>query len=567
MKEPSIETPHDLFSSSARYHAPVFQRLYVWGEMQLDALIEDILSEDKMVPQFLGAIVLKDLGKIKGPASPMSYLIIDGQQRLTTLFMLLAATAELAADAGADDLAEFILNEYLMESRSPAFAGLPKLIPTLQDRTSFWKIFETAFPEENWNFKSEPGDGKVASKIEAQWSRIQIRVRDLVYDDKDRFMRKALESFLEHIQKKLNLIVITLDEQDDANIIFSKLNASGVPLSLADLVRNEVFSKFESSESKKAEKFYESRWHPFELSFSKPADLNSFFPIYAYIAFGGAITKTGAFPELQKKWAKSTPQKIIADIEAYSPLYQALVNGSAVATFGKDLNSMIGRFARMPRTTVTWPYILQLLHAVTKGEDEKKAIECLKIVESFLIRRALAGVEPTGLHAVFKGLWQHARLDSVKLKDKIITRTIKVPSKDELSQKLRDEPVDTRVALPYVLSEFERDHRKQKGYDPITDTVVTIEHIMPKKRNAAWKVAVAKEYDGLVGLIGNLVALSEMQNKAAKDEDWVKKRERFKGSNFFTAQKLAKAQKWDRAAICARTEEIIAWVQKRWPAA
>jgi uncharacterized protein with ParB-like and HNH nuclease domain len=146
MKEPSIETPHRLFSASTRYFAPVFQRLYVWGENQLDELFEDILSEDKIVPQFLGAIVLKDLGKMHGPTSPMSYLMIDGQQRLTTLFMLFAATAEVASDAGADDISTYILNEYLAESRSPTFAGQPKLVPTMQDRTSLWEILDAAFP-------------------------------------------------------------------------------------------------------------------------------------------------------------------------------------------------------------------------------------------------------------------------------------------------------------------------------------------------------------------------------------------------------------------------------------
>jgi hypothetical protein len=565
MKEPSIETPHRLFSTSARYYAPVFQRLYVWGESQLDALIEDILSEDKVVPQFLGAIVLKDLGKVKGPTSPMSYLMIDGQQRLTTLFMLFAATAEVASAAGVDDIATYIQKEYLLESRSPAFAGQPKLVPTVQDRTSFWGLLETAFPAATWNFKDDPGDGKTASKIEAQWARIQSKLVELVYDVKGRFMRAKLASFLEHLQNKLNLIVITLDEQDDANVIFSKLNASGVPLSLADLVRNEVFSKFQSAEGGKAAKFYEGRWHLFERSFQKTADLNAFFPIYSYIAFAGSITKAGAFPELQKRWSKTSPQKILSDLEEYAPSFRALISGSRVDEFGKELNGMINRFSRMPRTTVTWPYILQLLHAVQKGEVEKRAVQCLEIVEAFLVRRALSGIEPTGLHSVFKGLWQSAGADPEKVKSKIITRTIKVPGPDELGKKLREESMDTRVILPYVLSELERDLRKKNRYDAITDTVATIEHVLPKKRGAEWKVGAAKDYDALVGLIGNLVPLSDAQNKSAKDDPWSSKRKRFAGSNFFLAQKVARNTKWDQATIRLRTNEIATWVQRRWP--
>jgi uncharacterized protein with ParB-like and HNH nuclease domain len=107
----------------------------------------------------------------------------------------------------------------------------------------------------------DPGDGKAGSKLAAQWARIQGKLIELVYDGKGRFMKDQLLSFLDHLQNKLNLIVITLDEQDDANLIFSKLNATGIPLSLADLVRNEVFGKFASSDGKKADKFYDSRWH------------------------------------------------------------------------------------------------------------------------------------------------------------------------------------------------------------------------------------------------------------------------------------------------------------------
>ena len=552
---------------SARYFAPVFQRLYVWGEAELDALMEDILSEDAVAPQFLGAIVLKDLGKLKGPTSPMSYLIIDGQQRLTTIFLLFAAIAEAAASASHEDISTYIQNEYLTESRSPAFAGQPKLVPTLQDRASLWSVLESTFPKINWDFKVDPTDGRSAAKLEGQWLRIQKKLSEIFYDAKGKFMKDRLEFFLEHLQNQLNLIVITLDEHDDANLIFSKLNASGIPLSLTDLVRNEVFSKFDSSDSRKADKFYDTRWHPFERSFLKISDLNAFFPIYSYIAFSGSITKAGAFLGLQKKWSKSTPQKILSDLEDYAPSFRALISGGDSPSFGKELNGMVNRFSRMPRTTVTWPYIIQLLHSVSNVSQEKNAVKCLEIVESFLVRRAIAGVEPTGLHVVFKGLWQHAGADPEKVKSKIITRTIKVPSSEELNKIIQEEPLDTRVILPYVLSEFERDLRRKNRYDSITNTIATVEHVMPKKRGVEWKVGVAKDYDAIVGLIGNLIPLSETQNKSAKDEAWALKRKRFAGSNFFLAQRLAKTKKWDSSEIKAKTVEISAWVQKRWPLA
>src|SRR5687767_10230348 len=123
MKRPDINTPHGLFEASARYKAPVFQRPYVWGKHEIEALAEDIETADPQIGQFLGAIVLNDLGRPSGPTSPTSYLMIDGQQRLTTLYMLLLALASIAAERGDKVSADFIWQNYLAEIKSPQFKG------------------------------------------------------------------------------------------------------------------------------------------------------------------------------------------------------------------------------------------------------------------------------------------------------------------------------------------------------------------------------------------------------------------------------------------------------------
>src|ERR1700722_6899770 len=100
MKTPIITNVHQLFADSARYKAPIFQRYYVWGKKEFTALCDDIENGDPAIGQFLGAIVLKDLGRPSGPSSPTSYLLIDGQQRLTTLYLVLLALAKMAAEVG-----------------------------------------------------------------------------------------------------------------------------------------------------------------------------------------------------------------------------------------------------------------------------------------------------------------------------------------------------------------------------------------------------------------------------------------------------------------------------------
>lgn len=182
MKQPDISNVSSLFESSARYKAPVFQRLYVWNDRQLTTLMEDVDTADPKYGQFLGAIVLKDLGKQKGPTSPSNYLMVDGQQRLTTFYMLLAALAKVARENDDEDTAEYIAKNYLAEVKSPKFAGWPKLVPTLQDRHAMWKILSDHVPEIEWNVSDDPGEDKPNpnDKITAQWKRILRHFEEVV---------------------------------------------------------------------------------------------------------------------------------------------------------------------------------------------------------------------------------------------------------------------------------------------------------------------------------------------------------------------------------------------------
>jgi len=567
VKEPNIANVHEMFRADTRYRAPVFQRFYVWKERQLDVLIEDIDLADPESGQFLGAIVLKDLGKLEGPTSPTNYLMVDGQQRLTTFYLLLAAFAKIAREHGDADSSQFIAATYLAESKSPKFADRPKLVPTLQDRSSLWEILSSNVPEIDWKFSDDPAEERrnASDNITPQWRRMVKYCESAFLDSEGTFLKDAFETALRSIQENLKLIVITLEEGDDANAIFSRLNAQGVPLELADLIRNEVFSKFGPDEAKKAEKFYMTAWQPFEKRFPS-ASLNQFFPVYSYIAFKGKVTKSAAFPNLQEKWQKSKPGPILSDLEKYAPYYISLEKFEENKSLSADLNAQVERFSRMPRTTVTWPFLIETLRAAAEKQlDVSTASRALRIVEAFLVRRSLMGVEPTGLHAVFKTLWEKTNGEPAAVLKKIVTRTIQVPEDGKIRASLSTEPVDTRVILKYIFQEYERDFTSTHKYD-LAPTVATVEHIAPQNLSVEWaKVFSETEHKRLVGLIGNLAALSEKQNKSLQDESWAEKRKRFKGSDFKTTQALAEKNQWNARTIWARTQELTEWIISRWP--
>ncbi|HWA27947.1 MAG TPA: DUF262 domain-containing protein [Lacunisphaera sp.] len=386
MKRPDTVNVSQLLKDTARYKAPVFQRYYMWGATQFDQLIEDIELADPSIGQFLGAIVLKDMGRESGPASPSVYLLVDGQQRMTTLYLLLLAMASVAEDYKKKDDVDFIWSNMLVEKSSNAYFGWPKLIPTLQDRHTFYKILDLALPNADWDFSADPEDKKPreSTALTNQWERIRNHVAESVADTKGRFDRASFDQMLTAIQEQLKLINITLEANDDANAIFSRLNSRGVPLELSDLIRNEVFSKFGPKDGEKADSWFHKEWQPFEKTIPSK-DLSAFFPVYAYIVLKGKVTKSAAFVALQGRWKKETPATILADLKRYSPFFSSLSDYKPIASLPKSMNGQMERFSRMPRSRVTWPFIIEILRAVENEKLSKKnAARSLHMVESFL---------------------------------------------------------------------------------------------------------------------------------------------------------------------------------------
>ncbi|GEM_PF-2375433 len=571
MKEPEIATPSEIFSQSARYKAPAFQRYYVWGRKEWDGLVEDLETASGRSGQFLGAIVLKDLGKHSGPMSPTTYLLVDGQQRLTTLYLLLLALAAEARNNGHQGECEYIVEQYLAE-KNRSFLGWPKLVPTLQDRHTFYEILRHALPDVAWDTRHDPVEGKprASAPLVDQWKRICTTVAQKTGSDVGKFKKIQLDSILSIVQTQLKIINITLENNDDANGIFNRLNAKGVALELADLVRNEVFSKFvpvNAKDAAKAELFFSKNWIPFEKMFPD-GTLDAFFPIYGHIALKGRATKAAAFGELQQLWRKASPATIISGMAEYAPFYAALSRFDGdIPSLSSAINQQVERISRMPKTRVTWPFLIQVLHSVSVEKlSQRSALKCLKIVESFLVRRALFGEEPTGLHAVFKVLWEKTKGDPKVVLDKIFTRTITSPSDSDLIAHLKKEPSDTRAILPYVLQEWERHLILTNKYDPPTITRATLEHIMPRNLGKGWvKSVTAQDHHRVHRLIGNMAALSEGQNKSLKDQAWSEKRKRFKGSDFKSTRKLSAKVSWTVVDVDSRTASMSRWIVTRWP--
>ena len=565
MKTPEKIDVHDTFDGSVRYSAPVYQRYYVWGDEPLQVLIEDIDScQDGNSEQFIGASVVQDFGKRGGTQSPNEYLLIDGQQRLTTIYMLICGLAWSYLKGGKADNSRTLAQTYLAFSAGK-YAGMPKLLPTVQDRRQLFDILQNEITCIEWNLTEESIDEHSNRQgISNQWENIKYYFQEQYFDEKGSLLVEEIESFQNKLLTQIVFIQVTLEAKDDANAVFSKLNYQGVKLSLSDLVRNDVISKVDDDRKDAFDKFYEKTWKPFEKPFPT-GSFDQYITIYSFIKFKGSVSKSRAFLELQKAWAIKKPTAIVAEMKVYSDIYCSLLEYATLDNVHPDVGNSIRRLSLMPKTTVTWPYILELINAFRMGKAQKnQTIQCLSIVESFLVRRAIVGLEPTGLHAVFKGLWGKAGADPQKLKEKIVTGTIRCPDDQQIREVLFSEDMYSRKITKYLLTQRELHHNKENGYDNATEDF-TIEHVLPQRLNFYWSDLFTKEeHKALLHTIGNLVPLTKVQNGTIKDQDWATKKKYIKGSNWKIAQKAAGVKNWNKSQIEGRSKQFAEWALGEW---
>ena len=552
-----------LLQSEREYHSPLFQRQYVWSDSQIAALwkdIDEILDESES-SKFLGAIVLET--RRAGLAfEPTSYWIIDGQQRLTTLYLILLCVAQLAERHDSHELFEGTTRQYLF-NQGGRFKNTPKLLPTLRDYRQFTdvlKAFVSFEPKLPTQFGEESGRLQKATRL------LMTKVTERCRPD-GKFELEKAKRLLSVVLENLKFVQILLGESQDPHQVFHSLNTGGVPLQNKDLIRNEVFHRL-ADEPEEADRIHANKWAPFEVELGERLD-SYFFPFT--LIHKPNTTKSKVFSILRERWKSKNPGEIIDDLRVFVPAYNAFSDSNPDSRNGLGLGeaaaSQISCLYRMRIPTSMYPYMMRLVQECRSNNvDEKTCSDCMLICESFLVRRALNGVEPTGLHAVFKDMWSHAGADpALIIKTIDETATVAFPDDDEFRESIKNKPLYQRKLAQYVIIEFER---SLIGGDPVPDIIPTLDHIMPQNLDKAWKDVVDdKDHKRLKDTWANLVPLSTQANSEKARNSWPQVKEFFRTETVFkTTKRLAEEHdSWDAQAIVKRSEQLAKWALLRWP--
>nr|WP_314577695.1 HNH endonuclease family protein [uncultured Pseudomonas sp.] len=354
---------------------------------------------------------------------------------------------------------------------------------------------------------------------------------------------------------------ILLKDPASATTVFEGLNDPGIPISVGDLVKNEVFSRIGYAENE-ARLLHDKEWIPLREKFGDTFD-DYFFP-YCVI-FKSSATKTEMFGELRKLWVGLDSKAIINKLDEYSLSYLTLQGITSPDCYGKAVSKSVSRLVEAKIPSSTYPFLMQLLNAYSDGKiDKVNVIGCLDALESFLVRRAICGIEPTGLLGLFRTMWALTEgRPTAQLISAIISRrlTIEWPDDTRLAASIKSRPLYGSTIAKFVILELERAH----GREEVKYEHFNIEHVMPRVLSENWAVSKA-DHAKVRDLWANLVPLSKLMNSSVDRQAYANKREVFgQESMFASTRKLAqKYERWCIEEVEDRSENIASWACSRW---
>jgi uncharacterized protein with ParB-like and HNH nuclease domain len=536
---------------------PVYQRNYDWNKENCKQLFNDLVDviKNKRKSHFFGSIVYlyndenEDLGQ--------EYIIIDGQQRITTLTLLMLALVntqeELKTDDGLD--VDLIKNEYLVGKYSGK--QKMKLKPVKNDAAAFNALFE---------------------KNEKEFTTSNIVTNYLYFKGALKESNIPLSEIFSAI-KRLDIVDIKLKgSEDDPQLIFESLNSTGLDLSEADKVRNFILMRLPGA---KQHEYYEKYWNNIEKN--TKYNVSSFIRDYltykdrkapnvnkVYFTFKDYVTRN----------SQISIEDILKELLVFSEYYNIIIRANHAKS---SVNEILAYLNKLD-ITVAYPFLLEAFNDYYSEKiiSDEDLLNLLLIIESFIVRRLLCEIPTNALNKIFMALGRDIKCFSDYRENYIeILKYIllqkrtnqRFPADDEIKEKmiLRDLYNMNRKNSIHILERLENYNNKERIdlQRLLDDGSLTIEHIMPQTLSNTWKNELGPDYENIHAVylhtIGNLTLTaynSEMSNKSFADKKTIDGG--FLHSKLYLNEFVKNQDAWNSFKILERANILIARALNIW---
>ncbi|WP_338586365.1 DUF262 domain-containing HNH endonuclease family protein [Clostridium baratii] len=543
-----------LDSSDTNFVIPVYQRNYDWKKEQCKQLYDDLINVVKYdyKSHFFGTIV----SIYNDSSRDREYLIIDGQQRITTVSLMLLAIYNILDKERLESnkiRKEKIYNQYLVNPYMDDDSKL-KLKPIKDDRKVFEDIFNDEVLDEESNIS-----------INYKYFYNRIIVGEVSIDD----LYSAIE--------RLMIVEIELKNgEDDPQLIFESLNSTGLDLTDADKVRNFILM---DKSSKEQEEFYNNYWNKVEKN--TLYNVTNFIRDYMTMKEKKISNINKVYTNF-KTYIKDNNIDIkdcLKDMLIYSEYYNKILTSK---TGIKEADNHLERINKM-EVRVSYPFFLEILNDYYKNVIcEKELIEIFNIIESYIFRRIMCKVATNALNKVFMNLCKEIK--NYKDYDNNYVEILKfILSNKNLSQRIPDDTEFKRNFFEnniynwksknklYLLERLENYNNTEKvDIERLVDqNELTIEHIMPQNLTPNWIEMLGDNYKEIhekyLHTIGNLTLTgynSQMSNRPFQDKKNIENG--FNNSRLKLNKYIASVEKWDEEEINKRTERLFDIAKEIW---
>ena len=573
----------DLLGHSRQFVVPPFQRPFSWKPSNFDRVFKDLEGIEDGIEDvhFMGAIIMDR--RAGGTTDLDQYEVIDGQQRITTVFLTVCAAVSVLLKKKELESAEALASKYLIVSHKGYLHS--KLSPSIPDRHDLNIVLSSLFAEgltatksfENFQLRQLSSPNRKEGQIIKTYKDIRRKLLKLATDKE----LATLQQYVDLLLTRLTVVEIIVTDASAGPRIFDSLNSRQVPITTGDLIRNEIFGRIARDDPSEAIRLDEEVWSPFYDSFAGSGEANErrqretfekfFFPMG--LILDSTLKKNEVFPFMRERWKGMTKvDEIMDEMDESRLAYQDLVFGENVLKLSSNLASQVLNFYLMGVPSAALPFLMKVLQEVQEGRlEEKVATSLLKEVETFLVRRAICSIEPTGLHAVFKGLWKsldEKSPEALRLELSQI-KTVEYPNDEKVKSHL-DAPLYGKGIAKFFLWTYECSLPGDRHSKLDFEELFWIEHVLPQSLpNSGWESFTKPTHGKLVHLAGNLIPLTRKMNQENGVLPYSSKSKKIKdGSKYASARKLVTENKeWTEKQILKRNEELKTWAISYWAGA
>jgi len=589
----------NIFGKDQRLVVPLFQRPYVWRQdLQWEPLWDDIrkVAERLLIKQpvrshFLGAIVLDQIRQPIGRVD--SRLIIDGQQRLTTIQLFLEAFADICASMKEEKyfkaLRKLTRND---DPMSEDVNEVYKVWPTNIDQEHFCRVMEAGAPEDlRQSYGAKPDANSVNHTIADCYLYFHAEISKWLIADASSTGNK-IEALYNTVREYLRMVVIDLDKEDDAQLIFETLNARGTPLLPSDLVKNFLFHRAEI-EGEKIEKLYEKYWKSFDIEHkywreeigpghAKRARLDLFLQNYLTLRTTDEVPSAHIYATFRQHAinAKVKPSQHLENVRHYADIYQSFSKFPRQSRMGLFFYRL-----DMLGVTTVYPFLLELFACY--GQDDPELIKVLNYIEGYLVRRMICQLSTRAYSKVFLELLVVFSSDEGNISDRVKNHLTSYdaesnrwPKDAEFKQAWLEKPIYNlllRQRARMLLEALEL-----QLFTDLTESIeiksnLTIEHIMPQGWLEHWALPKIENENKekrekaeatrnrLIHTIGNLTLLTKKLNPSVSNSKWeIKKSAIQKHSALTLNRQICAYETWSEEMIEERGKNLFNVVTQIW---